>query len=187
MSLMAKTRPQKKSKKRHKSVLNGVGSMSQKKINESPSVLFDNATTFLQTGQPEAALGLVERALQIAPAGSLTALRSLNLIAEIHVELGNVDAAREYFKRAVAIDPEGEIPEPKGGGVEKFLWLAQLSEEGGADSVKWYEKGVTILKRHIQSLEESGSDGDVSIVEEQKQKLAHALCGVVEVYMTDLS
>jgi hypothetical protein len=87
----------------------------------------------------------------------------------------------------VVIDPDGGISESKGGGAEKFLWLAQLSEEGGADSVRWFEKGVATLRRDIQSLEQSASADDAAIAKEQKQKLAHALCGLVEIYMTDLS
>jgi hypothetical protein len=67
------------------------------------------------------------------------------------------------------------------------LWLAQLSEEGGADSVRWFEKGIAVLRRDIQSLEQCGSVDDAAIAKEQKQKLANALCGVVEIYMTDLS
>jgi hypothetical protein len=83
------------------------------------------------------------------------------------------------------------MPEEAGGGSEKFLWLAQLCEEGGQESVIWFGKGVRILKSQISSLE--GQSGGVTAaeraleIEEKKKKLAAALCGVVEVYMTDLS
>lgn len=66
--------------------------------------------------------------------------------------------------------------------MEKYLWLAQLSEEGGEESVGWFEKGAEILRRDV---------GDSSLSEEAKEekrkKLAGALCGIIEIYMTDLS
>lgn len=111
-----------------------------------------------------------------------------NLIAEIHVELGDVDAAREYFLRAVDLDPEGEVPEAEGGGAEKFLWLAQLCEDGGAESVGWFTRGATVLRREIGALEADEARPDLQLTaQEKRRKLANALCGVVEVYMTDLS
>lgn len=182
---MAKSKPSKKSSKKRNGTSNNK--MSRRKENEDPSTLLDQATILLQTGRPDAGLALVEQALETAPPGTPVALQALNLVAEIYVELGEIETAREQFMRAVLLDPEGEIPESEGGGAEKFLWLAQLSEEGGADSVKWFERGVTVLRREIQSLEQSGSAEDTARAEEKKKKLANALCGVVEIYMTDLS
>jgi hypothetical protein len=106
-------------------------------------------------------------------------------LGEINVELGEAETAREYFLRAVALDPAGEVPESEGGGAEKFLWLAQLCEEGGRESVGWFEKGAVALRRELGMLE--GRKGVEGEVEEKKRKLADALCGVAEVYMTDLS
>lgn len=87
--------------------------------------------------------------------------------------------------KAVTLDPQGEISEEEGGGVEKFLWLAQLCEEGGEESVRWFQRGVEVLNREIAGLEAVGMKGDGA--EEKKRKLVGALCGIVEVYMTDLS
>lgn len=156
-------------------------------MNEDPAVLFDQAIVLLQTGQPDIALPIAQRALDLSSTGSSNVLIGLNVLGEIYVELGEIDAAREHFTRAVTLDPNGEIPESEGGGAEKFLWLAQLSEEGGADSVRWYEKGVSILRRSIQDLERKSDSDKNAELEEHKKKLAHALCAVVEIYMTDLS
>ena len=92
----------------------------------------------------------------------------------------------------MTLDPEGQIPEDSGGGVEKFLWLAQLCEEGGRESVGWFERGCAVLRQEIATLENSLSakKGAVEIakeVEERRRKLSGALCGVVEIWMTDLS
>lgn len=97
------------------------------------------------------------------------------------------DAARECFLRAVELDPNGTIPESEGGGAEKFLWLAQLSEVGGKDSVQWFEKGVSALRTIIQQLEEKQDPQTAAELAEKKKKMANALCGVAEIYMTDLS
>lgn len=162
--------------------------MSKRKMAErSPVTLLEQATTLLQTGQPDAALSLAQQALELSAANSPDQLSALNTVAEIFVELGEVEAAREHFLRAVELDPTGTIPEAQGGGAEKFLWLAQLSEAGGAESVGWFEKGVSALRHIVQSLEEKAGPQEVLVADEKKRKMANALCGVAEIYMTDLS
>lgn len=91
--------------------------------------------------------------------------------------------------QAAAIDEDCDLGEDVGGGAEKFLWLAQLSEEGGQDSVSWFEKGAMSLRAQIQALlDRKKLDAESeAVLEEKRRKLAVALCGVVEVYMTDLS
>ncbi|KKK14246.1 TPR domain protein, partial [Aspergillus ochraceoroseus] len=186
---MGKPKPHKKkaSKPREKSVLSAGGSISKRKMNEDPSKLLEQATTLLQTGQPDAALSLAQQVLDNAPANSPTRLLALNSVAEIYVELGEIDIARKHFLSAVELDPAGSIPEAQGGGAEKFLWLAQLSELGGKDSVQWFEKGVSSLRNTVQQLEVNPGPTEVIELLEKKQKMANALCGVAEIYMTDLS
>ncbi|KAL2837908.1 hypothetical protein BJY01DRAFT_237669 [Aspergillus pseudoustus] len=139
---MGKSRPHKKkaSKTREKSVLSAGGSVSKRKMNEDPMKLLEQATILLQTGQPDAALSLAQQAFDNAPANSPPRLSALNALAEIYVELGEIELARKHFLQAVELDPTGSIPESQGGGAEKFLWLAQLSELGGKDSVQWWEE-----------------------------------------------
>ncbi|KAE8151861.1 SIR2-domain-containing protein [Aspergillus avenaceus] len=157
---MGKPRPQKKksSKSKSKSVLSAGGAVSKQKMNQDPSELLAQATVLLQTGQPDAALPVAQQALDLAPANSPSQLSALNMVAEIYVELGEIDTARQHFLRAVDLDPSGTIPESQGGGAEKFMWLAQLSELGGKDSVQWFEKGVSALRHVIQQLEQNPVD-----------------------------
>ncbi|KAJ5729992.1 assembly chaperone of rpl4 [Penicillium malachiteum] len=186
---MGKPRPQKKksSKSRAKSVLGPGGSISKQKMAQSPSELLDQATILLQTGRVEEALGNAQQALDLTAGNGNAQLPALNLLGEINVELGEIETAREYLLRAVKLDPNGSIPESEGGGAEKFMWLAQLSEQGGVDSVQWFEKGVVSLRQTIQSLEGKTGAEDVANSVEKKAKLSNALCAVSEIYMTDLS
>ncbi|KAL4943348.1 hypothetical protein BDV06DRAFT_211098 [Aspergillus oleicola] len=167
---MGKPRPHNKkaskTKSREKSVLGAGGSISKRKMNEDPAKLLEQATILLQTGQADAALELAQQALQGAPANSPAQLSSLNAVAEIYVELGEVELAKQHFLKAVELDPNGAIPESEGGGAEKFLWLAQLSELGGKDSVQWFEKGVGALRNVIQQWEEDAESRCEALITE---------------------
>ena len=146
---MAKTKPAERKAK--KSAKTGA-SKESKRPKASPEELLIQAATLLQTSQPEEALVAARRALNLLQPGtskpSAAALPALNLLGEINVELGDPESAREAFQAAIVIDPEGA-----NDGAEKFLWVAQLNEEGGAESVRWFEKGIQVLKREIGDLE----------------------------------
>jgi tetratricopeptide (TPR) repeat protein len=154
-----------------------------------PGLLLHDATSKLQEGDIDRASSQAKRALDITGEGGDFELPALNLLGQIHIELGELESARAYFLRAVARDENGAVDERIGGGPEKFLWLAQLSEDGGADSVRWFERGSASLRKQIQTLSELRNrtlEQDASLTE-KKRKLAGALCAVAEVYMTDLS
>lgn len=160
-------------------------SKKSSKSKESTEGLLAKASALVQTSQTEDALPLVLRALAQLNSedGNPTtqSLPAINLLAEITLELGDADAARGNFLAAAALDPDGSILESQGGGAEKFLWLAQLSEEGGHESVSWFEKGIRVLRNGIASTSDKADEAL------KRKRLAAALCGVVEVYMTDLS
>jgi tetratricopeptide (TPR) repeat protein len=178
---MAKTKPQNRAGESKKKA------SASKKSKASPEELLAQAALLLQTSQPEEALVAARRALNVLQPTSkptLAALPALNLLGEINVELGEPEAAREAFTVAILLDPEGV-----NDGAEKFLWLAQLNEDGGAESVRWFEKGVEVLKREVDALEAKmiKKDDVTEALEEKKLKIANSLCGIAEVYMTDLS
>lgn len=187
LHIMAKTKPQDRAGKSKKKTKSGASDGSSKKPKASPEELLTQAAAYLQMSQPEEALVAARRALNLLQPTSkptVAALPALNLLGEINVELGDPDAAREVFQVAILLDPEG-----KNDGAEKFLWLAQLNEEGGAESVRWFEKGVEVLKREISELEGKSAKKPETeeLLEEKRQKIANSLCGIAEVYMTDLS
>lgn len=195
---MARSRPSPNISRRAKGSLHTAPA---KRRESNPNELLSQALTLLQIGDAQSALPLALRALALSNPNRINAasatdgnthqktppafLQALSLLAEINLELGDADAARSYFLKAVTLDPQGEISEEEGGGVEKFLWLAQLCEEGGEESVRWFQRGVEVLNREIAGLEAVGMKGEGA--EEKKRKLVGALCGIVEVYMTDLS
>ncbi|PKS10654.1 hypothetical protein jhhlp_002409 [Lomentospora prolificans] len=173
---MAPTRPKgKKDKKKAKSLPLGL--------------LLREATAKVQAGDHEFAVKLAERVLETTGKDGDFELAALNLLGLAYIEMGEVDLARPRLLRAVEIDSDGTMDESVGGGAEKFLWLAQISDEGGRDSVDWYEKGAAVLRRHIQALsdKQNRTELDDAALEEKRQGLAGVLCAVAEVYMTDLS
>lgn len=180
---MAKTKPSNRAGDAKKKSKSG----DSKKSKASAEELLTQAAILLQTSQPDEALVAARRALNILQPTSkptIAALPALNLLGEINIELGDPDSAREAFQVAILLDPEGA-----NDGAEKFLWLAQLNEDGGAESVKWFEKGIEVLRREIEEL-----DGKLvkkveieDLLEEKRMKIANSLCGIAEVYMTDLS
>lgn len=163
--------------------------------------LLAEATFLLEQGDAPGAATVARQALDAAlESDDARACAAYNLLGEVNVELGEIDAAREYFLEAAGRDAEGALPEELGGGPEKFNWLAQLSDEGGADSVRWFERAAACLRNQVQSLAEAaaaarrkgGAHGTAAeelegTATEKRQKLSETLCAVAEVYMTDLS
>jgi tetratricopeptide (TPR) repeat protein len=196
---MGKTRPPERSKLQKKQKKQLAAKRRQEAMNNTPENLLASATICLEQGEADSALEFAATALQklqlqfeAAPEEEgdvYSFLPALNLLGEINVELGQIEDARECFTQAADIDEDGDIPEELGGGPEKFMWLAQLSEEGGNDSVKWFQKGIQALRAQIEDINESEiqDDDTTALLEEKKAKLATALCGIAEVYMTDLS
>ncbi|KAM4059591.1 tetratricopeptide repeat domain-containing protein [Hirsutella rhossiliensis] len=154
-----------------------------------PGSTLADSETQLAAGNLDEAIILATRALDATGPGGDFELRALNLLGMLHVETGDIEEARVFFERAVKLDEDGLVDEKVGGGPEKFLFLAQLSDEGGQDSVLWFERGAAALRRQVQIL--SGVAGRTSEqqadLDEKQHKLGGVLCAVAEVYMTDLS
>jgi hypothetical protein len=202
---MAKTRTKAKSKSnRDRDILRTANAplvkspMNVKKPKPQKSIieLLTEATTLLEQSQPELALPIAEEALRrleeqkksqngIQDAEDEIPLPSVVvLLGETQLSIGNIDAARLHFNRATSLDPTGAIV-----SAEPWLWLAQLSEMGGAESIRYFSQATQVLRREIGFLEDQAkvSEEVEMMLEEKQSKLADALCGMAEVYMTDLS
>lgn len=189
-----------------------------KKSQKSIEDLLTEAAELLEQSQPELALPLAEEALArleterqqqkpqstpeddtdiddlllLAAQGKPTLPTVLVLSGEIHVALGEIDSAQRNFTRATQIDKDGALI-----SAEPWLWLAQLCEEGGGESIRYFEQACDVLRNEIEVLEEAvtemattdveGAASTRTVLDEKKGKLADALCAMAEVYMTDLS
>ncbi|KAI9690696.1 MAG: hypothetical protein M1820_009900 [Bogoriella megaspora] len=180
---MAKIKPAQKSKNKRKK------SNTSQQTHKDWINLFAQAQGLYSQGMLEDARQKAQSALKITAASStltLSSLCPLNLLSAISLDLGDIEKARNYLLECVTLDPEGEVSEDLGGGAEKFFSLAQLSEEGGKDSVQWIKKGINVLQREILTFEIDANPEDLTH-QVKKRKLASALCSIVEIYMTDLS
>lgn len=153
----------------------------------SPEDLLLEAYSLQQESQLESALPLAQRALVKLTSSQndrRAQLPALLLLAQLFLDLGAPDEAYRQYLAATKIDPNGENV-----GVEPFLWLAQLCEEGGHQSISWFERGLAILREETAKLEAAALVGEDlrEVLVEKKQKTVDSLCGMAEVYMTDLS
>ena len=173
------------SKSRNKDVLHTTnGTLKPKKA--IPELLAE-AAALLQQSQPELALPLAEKAvrgLENRTTSSINPAAGICLLAEIQLELGDVDAARKNFTQAVNIDPVGSYI-----GADALLWLAQLCEDGGRKSIELFERANDILRKRINDLVNKIKHTAELQTEllYLKRKLSDALCSMAEIYMTDLS
>jgi len=207
-SKMAKTKSESRSKRKSdsKDILrsNNAPLVKSAKFKPEKSIeeLLTEAAELLERSQPEDALALADEALQRleaekestgdidallsqAEAGKPTIPPALVLNAEIHLALGDVDQARSHFLRATNVDLDGALI-----SAEPWLWLAQLCEEGGRKSIEFFSKAAEVMRNEIDVLEDTEAmavEGNQKILDGRKAKLADALCGMAEVYMTDLS
>ncbi|OAQ72796.1 tetratricopeptide repeat protein [Pochonia chlamydosporia 170] len=164
-------------------------SRPENKKESSPGSLLSDADTQFEVGNLDEAIALASKALESTGPGGDFELRAVNLLGTLFVESGDVEEGRGYFERAIKLDQDGMVDEKVGGGPDKFLFLAQLSEDGGQDSVQWFEKGASVLRNQIQNLTDlaSKTPEQQATLDEKQQKLGGVLCAVAEVYMTDLS
>lgn len=204
---MAPTRPHnKKARSRQK---NRSGADSANNARRTKQLLAE-ATALLEQGDVTSALRTAKDAVEAAPERLEAEARTL--LGEVLLEVGDGEAARTQLLQAAEVDVEEDAGEwwdalIQGGGAgtggvnlgaraEKYLWLAQLSEDGGADSVRWQERGAGVLRAALARVEERAvaaglTDRQKTLVDEARRdlnrRLSSALCAVAEVYMTDLS
>ncbi|KAK6363697.1 hypothetical protein TWF730_001117 [Orbilia blumenaviensis] len=185
---MAKTKTKSSKKTRRKdtpaslaSVLQNIAKHQQNSTNNIDALISQASAELTEHSDPQQALKTITSALSKNP----TSLKALELAGEINIELEDIDTAIRCFGTAVELDPEGE-----GSGAEKFLWLAQICLEGGEVAIGWYERAVAYLRKAVATptaaAGSSSGGGGGQDDEEKKEKLCSALCGMAEIYMTDL-
>lgn len=127
----------------------------------------------------------IDTLLEAAAQGKPTLPLALVLNADINLALGQVDKARSQYKRATNIDGDGALI-----SAEPWLQLAQLCEEGGKKSIEYFDKAIEVMKNEIEVLQDEEAmeiENAQQILDTRRCEVADALCGMAEVYMTDLS
>lgn len=186
---MAKIKPAARSPgaKKKRAARRPNGSEITKRKLETPEQLYSNATELFCQLQVDKALPIAQKALErfqeVYPNDPQAPYLALLLLGQIHLERGEVELSRERYLAATEVDPEGRKI-----GAAPFLWIAQLSDEGGEDSIGWFEKACTILRRELKELEMNhGIEEAEEEILRARRQLGEALCSMTEVYMTDLS
>lgn len=167
---------------------------------KSTETLLEEAATHLEHSQPEQALPIIQEALKRLEADKAayadvdTLLKdaaqekatfptALTLGGDICLALGDIDKARAQYELAVQIDPNGALV-----SAEPYLQLAQLCEDGGKKSIYYFDKAIEVMRNEIEVLDEQMDiEGTQEILDSRRARIADALCGMTEVYMTDLS
>jgi tetratricopeptide (TPR) repeat protein len=205
---MAKTKTKSHRSRPSDSVLHQTSAHIKTPTIKSTATLLLEAADFLSQSQPDAALPLateclrrlqseqpppanlpneqyVDSLLRIAAEEKPVLPQAVVLVAEVHLARGDASSAVQHFEAAVRIDPDGALV-----SADPYLYLAQLCEEGGAKSIQYFERGCEVLRNEIEVLNDSIQADDEEgqlIIKSKQAKLAEALCGMTEVYMTDLS
>lgn len=205
---MAKIKSKSHRSKPSDTVLHSTSAHVKTPTTKPIATLLTEAAELLSQSQPEAALPLateclrrlqseqpppstlpsepyIDNLLQLAAQDKPVLPQAVVLVAEIHLALGDGAKATSHFEAAVKLDPNGALV-----SADPYLYLAQLCEEGGEKSIAYFEKGCEVLRNEIEVLSDTLQQGDeegVLIVKMKQAKLAEGLCGMAEIYMTDLS
>lgn len=129
----------------------------------------DKAKGLLHASQAQECINLLIPKVEADPDNVLV----LQTLGEAYVEIGEPSNAYMLFEKAADLDNEGKV-----GGFEKFLWLGQLT--GDSNGLDWYEIGLNGLREQFNN---TTQEEDISFL---KKKLSQGLCGMIEIWMTDL-
>jgi tetratricopeptide (TPR) repeat protein len=158
-----------------------------KKEPETPEQMYLKSSELFYEARVDEALPIAQKALllfqKLYPDDPRAPYPALLLLGQIHLARAEVDLSREHYLKATEVDPEGQKT-----GAAPFLWSAQLCEEGGEESIRWFEKACAILRRELEDLQAKiGHDEAEDEIIETARQLGETLCSMTEVYMTDLS
>lgn len=105
-------------------------------------------------------------------------IAAFELLGEVLVEQDNPEEARKAFRRAIELEQQSGTTQTT-SSFEKYLWMGQLSEEGGEASIAYYKVGV---KRFIKFIGQQQEEDQYPL----RARLASVYSAMAELYMTDL-
>ena len=135
--------------------------------------LMKKVEEYIDTFDYELALKFCEKAMEMEPGD----VKIIETSACVYAEAGDIEKAKEYFLKAVNLNAEI--------GYEKYMYLGQMSE--GDEAKKWYLKGIEIMKKELESANDSGENTSHLIGKGKvtKTDISNAFCALAEIFMTD--
>lgn len=130
--------------------------------------LLDKAEEYIDRFEFSLAQKFCERALEIDGDN----VRALETSASLLLELGNMDAAKQCFGRAIEVQPDV--------GHEKYMCMGQLLT--GEYAINCFQKGIELMKK---LLAESEAAAGASKPDVTPRDIARAYCNIAEIYLTD--
>ncbi|KAL3868147.1 hypothetical protein ACJMK2_040981 [Sinanodonta woodiana] len=145
----------------------------KKNMPYSVDQLLNKAEECIDRFEYEVAQKFCQRALEIEPDN----VHALETSGTLLLEVGNMEAAKHCFGRAVEMCPEQ--------GYSKYMNLGQLLE--GEHSVQCYQKGIELMvkeKQQQQAEEVAAACGGGQHISDRD--ISSAYLSIAEIYMTDL-
>lgn len=133
--------------------------------------VLENAQNLFNLGQYEECIKVMEPYVESHPED----LEGIQVLSECYAESGDPESAYRGFLILAEADPEGTKY-----GFSKYLWLGQLSS--GKEGVHWYDMGINMIRKELSN-PAGKSPEQLKIL---RSKMSEALCGQIEIWMTDL-
>jgi len=137
------------------------GQDGAKKQKYDVSDLLDKVEEYVENFNYDIALQFAEKAHTLEPSNT----KVLEIMGNIYAEIGKADSAKQYFMKAVNL-------QPKVGHV-KYLYLGQLSE--GAQAIEFYNEALNIMNSVV-------TENDTGV---GKRDISNVYCSLAELHMTD--
>ncbi|KAJ6576466.1 hypothetical protein DFH09DRAFT_1149481 [Mycena vulgaris] len=142
----------------------------------APSIpaLLEKAQSLIVQCDYDLALRFTTRILEQQPSNA----EAKEMLGVIHLEMGEIEAARATFTSLLPPNPDAPSPPPPSA----HLYLAQLSEDDPGLALKHYQAAIEILTVQLKGKEramELPRDDEAEI----KSNIVRALVGQVEIWM----
>jgi tetratricopeptide (TPR) repeat protein len=132
--------------------------------------LVEQGNTALASMQPELALKFFERAHGMSPEDT----NVMDALADVHLQLGAMDAALALLTASTALAPD----------VNPFKWLYLAQLQHGAESAATYLKGIAALDKAAAAAAAVAASGEQTLL--YRKQTAKAYSSLAELYLTDL-
>ncbi|CAG0916401.1 unnamed protein product [Notodromas monacha] len=146
----------------------------------STAALLKKVNECLDAFQYELAKKFSQRSVESDPNN----LEALEMHAVVLTECGDVDGAKVFYEKTIALKPDE--------GYSKYLGHAQLVD--GIESLNSYSKAILLMEKALADIDDSSENSDEDDREEGenlsgtqlKTQLSSAHCSIAELFMTDL-